>query len=350
MEENKLKRERVLVTGGAGFIGSNLVNRLLQQGHQVTIFDNLSRSGCRQNLAWLRREHGPEAFCLVEADLTNYTQLERAAINAERIYHLAGQVAVTTSVKNPRQDFEANALGTFNVLEAARAVANDPIILYASTNKVYGGMEEVKIGEEATRYFYQDFPYGIPETQLLDFHSPYGCSKGAGDQYMRDYARIYNLRTVVIRQSCIYGYRQFGIEDQGWLAWFIIAALKGRPISIYGNGKQVRDVLFIDDLLDAYDAVVTHIDQAAGQVYNVGGGPENTISIWREFGPLLEDLLQRPIPVDYHSWRPGDQPVYISDIRKAARDLGWTPKVSVLAGATRLFEWIAANQPLFCHL
>ncbi len=345
-----MKRERVLVTGGAGFIGSNLVNRLLHQGHQVTIFDNLSRSGCRQNLAWLRQEHGAESFCLVEADLTNYELLQRAAINAERIYHLAGQVAVTTSVKNPRQDFESNALGTFNVLEAARAVANDPIIIYASTNKVYGGMEEVKISEEENRYFYTDFPNGIPETQLLDFHSPYGCSKGAGDQYMRDYARIYNLRTVVVRQSCIYGYRQFGIEDQGWLAWFIIAALKGRPISIYGNGKQVRDVLFIDDLLDAYDAVVAHIDHAAGQVYNIGGGPENTISIWREFGPLIEELLQRPIAVDYHTWRPGDQPVYVSDIRKAARELQWQPKVSVTSGTRQLFTWIAANQELFCHL
>ena len=345
-----MKRERVLVTGGAGFIGSNLVNRLLHQGHQVTIFDNLSRSGCRQNLAWLRQEHGAEAFCLVEADLTNYEQLQRAAINAQRIYHLAGQVAVTTSVKNPRQDFESNALGTFNVLEAARAVANDPIILYASTNKVYGGMEEVTINEDEERYYYRDFPHGIPETQSLDFHSPYGCSKGAGDQYMRDYARIYNLRTVVVRQSCIYGYRQFGIEDQGWLAWFIIAALKGRAISIYGNGKQVRDVLFIDDLLDAYDAVVAQIDQAAGQVYNIGGGPANTISIWREFGPLLEKLLQRPIPVEYNTWRPGDQPVYVSDIRKAAKELGWQPQVSVTQGTERLFNWISSNLPLFCHL
>lgn len=342
--------EQILVTGGAGFIGSNLVNRLLHQGHRVTIFDNLSRSGCGQNLEWLRKEHGADAVCVVQADLTDFGALQRAATGAQRIYHLAGQVAVTTSVKDPRQDFEANALGTFNVLEAARAVADDPIVLYASTNKVYGGMEEIRIAENETRYYYADLPFGIPETQSLDFHSPYGCSKGAGDQYVRDYARIYNLRSVVVRQSCIYGYRQFGIEDQGWLAWFIIAALKGRPISIFGNGKQVRDVLFIDDLLDAYDAVVERIDRAAGQVYNIGGGAENTISIWREFGPLLEQLLDRPLDVNYATWRPGDQPVYISDIRKAAADLQWQPKVSVAQGTACLYRWIHSNQKLFCHL
>lgn len=350
MEDTTLSVEQILVTGGAGFIGSNLVNRLLRQGHHVTIFDNLSRSGCGQNLAWLREQHGQDAFCVIEADLTDSATLQRAAAGTNRIYHLAGQVAVTTSVQEPRLDFEANALGTFNVLEAARTVANDPIFLYASTNKVYGGMEEVKIAEAETRYYYADFPYGIAETQPLDFHSPYGCSKGAGDQYVRDYARIYNLRSVVVRQSCIYGYRQFGIEDQGWLAWFIIAALKGRPISIYGNGKQVRDVLFIDDLLDAYEAVIQNIDRAAGQVYNIGGGSENTISIWREFGPLLEELLGRQVKVQYNTWRPGDQPVYISDIRKAERELGWKPQVPVAQGAECLYQWIHHHQHLFCHL
>lgn len=346
----KTTMSKVLVTGGAGFIGSNLVNRLLHQGHQVTIFDNLSRAGCSQNLGWLRQQYGADAFCVIQADLTDFDALKRAATDAERIYHLAGQVAVTTSVKDPRRDFEANALGTFNVLEAARTVADNPIFLYSSTNKVYGGMETIKIAEAMTRYYYVDFPHGIPETQLLDFHSPYGCSKGAGDQYVRDYARIYNLRTVVIRQSCIYGYRQFGVEDQGWLAWFIIAAIKQRSISIFGNGKQVRDVLFIDDLLDAYDAIVATIDTAAGQVYNIGGGAENTISIWCEFGPLLEKLLGHSLRVDYEAWRPGDQPVYISDIRKAARELHWKPQVSVRQGTECLYNWICSNQQLFCHL
>ncbi len=345
-----MKTEHILVTGGAGFIGSNLVNRLVRQGHRVTIFDNLSRSGCQQNITWLQQQFGQDGFCLVQGDLSDFAALERAATDVERIYHLAGQVAVTTSVKNPRQDFEANAVGTFNMLEAARTVANDPIVLYASTNKVYGGMEDVRIVEEETRYRYADFPYGVAETQPLDFHSPYGCSKGAGDQYVRDYARIYNLRSVVIRQSCIYGYRQFGIEDQGWLAWFIIAALKGRPISIYGNGKQVRDALFIEDLLNGYEAVVQNIDQVAGQVFNIGGGSQNTISIWREFGPLLENLLGREIPVDYQTWRPGDQPVYISDIRKAECLLGWQPRISVAEGTECLYRWIYDNQKLFCHL
>ena len=211
-------------------------------------------------------------------------------------------------------------------------------------------MEDVGVVEQATRYGYSDLPNGVPETQPLDFHSPYGCSKGAGDQYVRDYARIYGMRTVVARQSCIYGYRQFGIEDQGWLAWFTIAALKQRPISIYGNGKQVRDALFIEDLLDAYQSFVDNIDKAKGQVYNLGGGPANTISVWTEFGPLLEAFLGRPIPVTYGDWRPGDQPVFIADIRKAKLELGWSPKVTVKDGAKRMFDWINANQHLFAHL
>lgn len=345
-----MNQQRILITGGAGFIGSNLANRLLTEGHNLTILDNLSRSGCESNIAWLKESHGADAFRLIHADLTDFDAVKRAVEGAERIYHLAGQVAVTTSVKDPRKDFEDNALGTFNVLEAARQVADKPILLYASTNKVYGGMEEVKVVEEETRYRYADLPYGIPETQNLDFHSPYGCSKGAGDQYVRDYARIFGLRSVVVRQSCIYGYRQFGIEDQGWLAWFIIAVLKQRKISIFGNGKQVRDVLFIDDLLDAYEKIVQNIDSVAGQIYNIGGGADNTISIWVEFSPILEELFGRPIHVTYGDWRPGDQPVYISDIRKAERELGWRPQISVKEGTRRLFEWIKDNQPLFEHL
>ncbi|MDQ4078605.1 MAG: GDP-mannose 4,6-dehydratase [Chloroflexota bacterium] len=341
---------RVLITGGAGFIGSNLAHRLLQEGHELTIFDNLSRSGARSNIRWLREQFGEAAFRLTEADLVDFDALQRATEGAERIYHLAGQVAVTTSVRDPRSDFEDNALGTFNALEAARLVGADPIFLYASTNKVYGGMEDIEIVERENRYAYAHFPRGIPESMQLDFHSPYGCSKGAGDQYTRDYHRIYGLRSVVMRQSCIYGPRQMGIEDQGWVAWFIIAALKGRPITIYGDGKQVRDILYIDDLLDAYDTAVAQIDRAAGQVYNVGGGPENTLAIWSEFGPLLEEVMGRPIPVSYADWRPGDQHVYISDIDKIRRDLGWTPKVGVREGITRLHNWIREHQHLFDHL
>ncbi|MFB3904382.1 MAG: GDP-mannose 4,6-dehydratase [Acidobacteriota bacterium] len=345
-----MKSERILVTGGAGFIGCNLVDRLLSEGHEVTIFDNLSRSGGEQNLMWLAETHGPQSFVLARASITDFPALLRAAEGKQRIYHLAGQVAVTTSVSDPRSDFEANALGTFNVLEAARQAADNPIVLYASTNKVYGGMEDVRIVEGRDRYRYADLSFGIPEDQPLDFHSPYGCSKGAGDQYTRDYARIYGLRTIVVRQSCIYGYRQFGIEDQGWVAWFMIAALKGLPICIYGNGKQVRDVLFIEDLLDGYDAIVRNIDSAAGQIYNLGGGPANTISVWTEFGPLLEELIGRRIPVTTGEWRPGDQPVFVSDIRKARRDLGWCPRTSVREGITRLHGWMKDNLELFQHL
>lgn len=345
-----MNAQRILITGGAGFIGSNLANRLLKRGHEVTIYDNLSRSGCELNLEWLRKVYGSDGFSFVRGDVTDFDLLCEASEGAQQIYHLAGQVAVTTSVKDPRQDFEHNALGTFNALEAARLSGDDPLFIYASTNKVYGGMKETKIVEESTRYRYADLPFGVPETQPLDFHSPYGCSKGAGDQYVRDYARIYGLRGVVARQSCIYGYRQLGIEDQGWVAWFIIAALKGRPITIYGNGKQVRDVLFIDDLLDAYDAIAQNIETTAGQIYNVGGGPQNTMSVWAEFGPALQELFGREVSVKHTDWRPGDQPVYISDIRKAERELGWSPKVSVSEGITRLFEWIQHNQKLFSHL
>ncbi len=339
--------KQYLITGGAGFIGSNYVNRLLTRRVAVTVYDNLSRAGAKRNLAWLRDTHGSDSFDLVVGDIRDASLLATAARNADVIVHLAGQVAVTTSVNHPRKDFEDNALGTFNLLEAARLSGRNPIVLYASTNKVYGGMEDVNVVEGDDSYHYADLIYGVPEIQPLDFHSPYGCSKGAGDQYVCDYHRIYDLPTVVLRQSCIYGPRQFGIEDQGWVAWFVIAAILGKPITIYGDGKQVRDVLYIDDLLDAYDAAIDRIDVAAGQVYNVGGGPENTLSIWRQFGPILESLLGEEIPVSHDDWRPGDQRVYVSDIRKAQRELGWQPQVSVQDGIRRLFEWVRAHRNLF---
>lgn len=338
---------RFLITGGAGFIGSNYVARLLQRGEQVMIYDNLSRAGARLNLQWLRETYGDQSFDLIAADVRDADALQEAAGGVDVIVHLAAQVAVTTSVTQPRQDFEINALGTFNVLEAARASRRNPIVLYASTNKVYGGMETTEVVEEGSRYRYQNLPQGVSEDQPLDFHSPYGCSKGAGDQYVRDYHRIYGLPTVVMRQSCIYGPRQFGVEDQGWVAWFVIAAVIGRPITIYGDGRQVRDVLFIDDLLDAYDAAIKKIDRAAGQVYNIGGGSDKTLSVWQEFAPLLERLMGSSIPVSWGGWRPGDQRVYISDIRKAGQELGWRPKVGVEEGVRRLYDWVQANRILF---
>ena len=237
--------KQYLITGGAGFIGSNYVHRLLKHGEQVTIYDNFSRAGAPRNLEWLKQEFGENAFDVVTGDVRDADRIAESARGADVIVHLAGQVAVTTSVINPRDDFESNALGTFNVLEAARLSGRDPIFIYASTNKVYGGMDDVELTEEATRWRYKDLVNGCPETQPLDFHSPYGCSKGTGDQYVRDYARMYGLRSVVFRQSCIYGTRQFGIEDQGWVAWFIIAAVMRRAVTIYGDGKQVRDILYV---------------------------------------------------------------------------------------------------------
>jgi CDP-paratose 2-epimerase len=336
-----------LLTGGAGFIGSNYADRCISRGEKVVIFDNLSRHGAKINLDWLRQKHGENSFQLVVGDVRHPDEIRAAAKEAKRIVHLAAQVAVTTSVTDPRNDFEINAMGTFNTLEAARLSGNHPSFVYSSTNKVYGGMEDVKVVEKETRYDYADLPLGASEGQTLDFHSPYGCSKGAGDQYVRDYARIYDLPTTVFRQSCIYGLRQFGVEDQGWVAWFIIAAITGRPISIYGNGKQVRDILFVDDLLNAYDAAFQNPEKAAGQIFNVGGGRQNTISVWLEFAPMLEKLLNKKIEVSWGDWRPGDQPVYISDIRKAQRVLGWSPKVSAQEGITRLFHWVQENRSLF---
>jgi len=339
---------KALITGGAGFIGSNLAQRLIRQGQQVVIYDNLSRQGADKNLAWLQAEHGA-GFTMLLADIRDAEALRRAAADVEIIYHLASQVAVTSSVQDPRHDFEVNALGTFNVLEAARASGRRPIVLYSSTNKVYGGMEDVGVVEHERGYAYRDQAqrYGIPETYPLDFHSPYGCSKGAGDQYVRDYARIYGLPTVVFRQSCIYGTRQFGVEDQGWIAWFTIAAVTGRPITIYGDGKQVRDVLWVDDLLDAYQKSVDRIDHAAGQVYNLGGGPDNILAVWTDLGPMLEALMGRKLDITHGDWRPGDQRIFVADIRKAEQELGWHPQMSRQEGVRRLHEWVVANRGLF---
>ncbi len=338
---------RILITGGAGFIGSNAADYYLNEGNDVTILDNFSRKGSKNNVQWLLNssEKKPK---VIEADIrTDFDKLKHAVLDTDFILHLAGQVAVTTSVMNPREDFDINALGTLNVLEAVRLSKNNPVFIYSSTNKVYGGLEDLEVIEAPSRYKFKNLPNGVHETQNLDFHSPYGCSKGSADQYVRDYARIYGLRTIVFRQSCIYGPRQFGIEDQGWVAWFIIALTKGKKMTIFGNGKQVRDLLYVDDLVSAYTLAYRHIEKTKGQVYNIGGGADNTISIWVELKPILENLFQKEIHASFEKIRPGDQPIFIADITKAKKDFSWNPTVSVSDGVKRLYEWVTTNKELF---
>ena len=260
--------------------------------------------------------------------------------------HCAGQVAVTTSVANPRDDFECNAMGSFNLLEAIRAYDRDAMMIFASTNKVYGSMQDIHVVERNGRYEYASLPMGISEAHPLDFHSPYGCSKGAADQYVRDYARIYGLATVSFRQSCVYGYRQFGIEDQGWVAWFVIAHALGRPITIYGDGKQTRDILFIDDLVDAYLLAYERRNRIAGQIYNIGGGPENQLSLI-ELMHMLKQFRGSEVQHAFADWRPGDQKVFVADIRKARTDLNWEPSHSYSSGIEKLVKWVDSNMTLF---
>ncbi len=342
------KMKTVFITGGAGFIGINTANYYLDKGYKVIIFDNFSREGSKKNIAWLKKEFRNKSFSVVKGDIRyDLEKLGKLVKSADLILHLAAQVAVTTSVLNPRDDFETNALGTFNVLEAVRKSGNNPILIYSSTNKVYGGLEDLKIVERSTRYTFKDLPNGVSEERCLDFHSPYGCSKGTADQYVRDYARIYGLNTIVFRQSCIYGPHQFGVEDQGWVAWFIIALTLGKEITIYGNGKQVRDLLYVKDLVRAYDMASKNIEKTKGQIYNIGGGAKNTISIWYDFKPILEKLFNKKITPKFSKWRPGDQPIYVSDTRKAERDFGWISAVDVETGIEKLYNWIKINRNLF---
>lgn len=332
--------ERVLVTGGAGFIGSNLVCRLLADRCHVVVLDNLSRAGVALNAAWLE-EQASDRLTLMRADVRDHDAVVAAVRGVDTVFHLAAQVAVTTSVADPRSDFEINALGAFNVLDAARRQTEPPVVVFTSTNKVYGGMEELPVRETARRYELPTAPHGISENRPLDFHSPYGCSKGAADQYTIDFSRIYGLRTVVFRMSCIYGPRQFGTEDQGWVAHFGLRALAGQPITIFGDGKQVRDVLYVGDLIEALMAARQRAESVPSQVYNVGGGPANSVSLL-ELLDLLERRLGRPVSRQFDAWRPGDQRVYISDIRKIGAETGWSPRVTIEEGVDRLLAWLRA--------
>jgi len=336
----------VLVIGGAGFIGSNVADAFRREGAAVTVFDNFSRPGAAANSRWLKTRHRRGLRVLRGDILTAGRRLRNLVDDADFVIHCAGQVAVTTSVTDPRTDFEINAAGTLEVLEAVRLSRRRPPLVFSSTNKVYGGLDGVPVTRRGMRYTFVSSPRGVGEDAPLDFHSPYGCSKGAADQYVRDYARIYDLPTVVFRKSCIYGPRQFGVEDQGWVAWFTIAAVRGLPLTIYGDGKQVRDVLYIDDLVRAYLAAFRRIDAVAGEIFNIGGGPANTLSLL-ELLAMLRELTGRPVRAHHEGWRPGDQVIYVSDVRKAARRLGWAPSVSPAEGVRRLHAWVAEHPELF---
>jgi CDP-paratose 2-epimerase len=334
----------VLITGGCGFVGTNLADRLLSEGKRVCVFDNLARPGVERNLEWLRKTHG-ELLVVRHGDVRDAAAVREAVRRASQVFHFAAQVAVTTSLENPTDDFDVNARGTFNVLEAIRGSAHQPPMFFTSTNKVYGGLDDIRMREETLRYAPRSekiLHNGVSEERPLDFHSPYGCSKGAADQYVRDYARSYGLQTVVFRMSCIYGPHQFGTEDQGWVAHFLIRALNHEPITVYGDGKQVRDILFVDDLVNAFLLAAENIDACSGEAFNIGGGPANTLSL-RELLRMIGTLEGREARVHWGDWRTGDQKYYVSDTRRFSELTGWQPGVQAADGIRMLRQWLIAT-------
>lgn len=337
-----MKKRKILITGGAGFIGINLAHHLLlNKNNFVVLYDNLSRKGVENNLKWLK-SFKYRNFQFIKGDIRDYKKLQDVVKDFNEIYHLAAQVAVTSSVKDPVEDFEINALGTLYLLESIRKNSPDATVIFSSTNKVYGELSHLKLKEDKTRYVLLDLKKGISEKEVIDFHSPYGCSKGTADQYMRDYYRIYGIKTVVFRQSCIYGKHQYGNEEQGWVAHFIIKALTGEKINIYGDGKQVRDLLEVRDLINAYTLAVKNIETAQGKIYNIGGGIKNTLSLL-ELINFLSKILKREIEYEFFPWRPGDQKVFISDNTKLKNELLWKPRISVKEGVKDLINWIREN-------
>jgi CDP-paratose 2-epimerase len=335
-----------LVTGGAGFIGTNLAARLAASGRKVRIFDNLSRAGVERNLAWLRDTFG-DAIEIMLGDVRDPAAVVRAVADVSEIYHFAAQVAVTSSLMDPRFDFSVNAGGTLNILEAIRTIDEPPPLVFTSTNKVYGDLEDVELVPESSRYVPADNDtrlLGVSERRRIDFHSPYGCSKGAADQYVLDYARTFGVPAVVFRMSCIYGPHQFGNEDQGWVAHFLIRAIDRQPITIYGDGLQVRDILFVDDLVNAFLLAHAHIDALSGEAFNIGGGPRRTISLV-ELVERLNDLEADSLQIDFDAWRDADQRYYVSDTRKFAEATGWEPRVGVDEGVRALHSWLQASRP-----
>lgn len=336
---------KLLVTGGCGFLGSNLAAHALEHGDELIVFDNLYRQGSLQNLDWLKKQ-GP--FTYIHGDIRNQNDITRVIREYEpdNIFHLAGQVAMTTSIANPRMDFEVNVMGTHNLLEAVRIYAPQAAVIYSSTNKVYGDLEQYSYIETETRYKCVDKPNGFDETTQLEFHSPYGCSKGAADQYMLDYARIFGLKTVVFRHSSMYGGRQFATYDQGWIGWFCQKAIETQmgilhePFTISGTGKQVRDVLHANDMIALYYAALTCIDNAKGQAFNIGGGIDNSLSLLELF-ELLEEMLGIKLNFIKIAQRESDQRFFVADVDKARNLLGWEPKVNKKKGIISMLEWIS---------
>ncbi|HEU4511278.1 MAG TPA: NAD-dependent epimerase/dehydratase family protein [Pyrinomonadaceae bacterium] len=337
------KSKPVLITGGAGFVGSNLADRLLSAGHRVRLLDNLSRAGVERNLQWLIETHG-DLVDIEVPDVRNFSIVKQAVKDASQVFHFAAQVAVTSSLTDPREDFEINARGTLNILEAIRGLENPPPLVFTSTNKVYGTLSDLEFTKQPTRYAPLDpliHERGIAENRPLDFHSPYGCSKGAADQYVVDYARTFGIPALVFRMSCIYGPHQHGNEDQGWVAHFIIRSLAGLPITIYGDGRQVRDILFIDDLVDAFLVAQRYMKKLSGNAFNIGGGPENTISLL-ELLDVLAELHGGDLSIQFENWRAADQRYYVADTGKFSELTGWKPRVGVIEGIRRLYEWLLA--------
>ena len=335
------KSKPILITGGAGFVGSNLAHRLLSAGHRVRLLDNLSRAGVERNLRWLMETHG-DLVDIEVPDVRNLAIIKKAVRDASQVFHFAAQVAVTTSLVDPLDDFEVNARGTLNVLEAVRTAPQSPPIFFTSTNKVYGGLHDVRFTETNGRHTPASARLaarGIDERRPLDFHSPYGCSKGTADQYLRDYARSYGIKSVVFRMSCIYGPHQFGNEDQGWVAHFVHAVQGGQPITIYGDGGQVRDLLDVRDLCRLYSLALAGIDHCAGEIFNIGGGPSNARSVI-EVLTAIEQRLETDAHYGFSRWRPGDQVYYVSDLARVGQRLGWRPEVGFEAGLEHLIAWV----------
>lgn len=331
----------VLLTGGAGFIGSNLAHHLLSSGKRVRLFDNLSRAGVERNVDWLRRAHG-EAVELRIGDVRDAEAVRDAVRDARAVFHLAAQVAVTSSITDPSYDFEVNARGTVNVLEAVRESSRKPPVVYTSTNKVYGELGDIELRARNRRYVPVNGDIerrGIDENRPVDLRTPYGCSKGTGEQYLVEYARTYGIDAIALRMSCIYGPRQMGNEDQGWVAHFFRRAIEGESVTIYGDGRQVRDVLYVDDLVDALLRAHASAHRFAGSVFNIGGGPENTLSLL-ELVDAIERIRGKALPIDFSEWRGGDQRYFVSCVDRIAAALGWKPRVGVREGLQRLHAWV----------